>query len=127
MSTTQFQEMYQAARQAMEQGDRARVRELAMQLLSMADSAWEKGEARTLLAWAGHGQLTASDAVSMSNGQSPTVRVTVVDFDMEFWSLVRLMVKAAIAAIPAVIILVFIAMAVAAVLGVVFGLSGFAS
>jgi hypothetical protein len=36
---------------------------------------------------------------------SPAARVVVVDFDMPFWSMVRLMLKWAIASIPAAIVL----------------------
>ena len=39
-------------------------------------------------------------------------RVVVTDFDMRFWSMVKLMVKWAVAAIPATIILVLIGSAV---------------
>ena len=47
--------------------------------------------------------------------QTPATRI--VDINMPFWSLVGFMVKAAIAAIPAFIILVMIYMIVGAVIG----------
>lgn len=48
-------------------------------------------------------------------------RVTVVDFDMSFGHLVMFFVKAAIAAIPAAIILFVLGIAVAAVFGGLIG------
>jgi hypothetical protein len=51
------------------------------------------------------------------------MRVTVVDFDMSFGHLVMFFVKAAIAAIPAAIILFFLGLALAAVFAGVFGVA----
>jgi hypothetical protein len=48
-------------------------------------------------------------------------RVTVVDIQMPFWSMVVFMVKAAIAAIPAVFILTVIASVFMAILNALFG------
>lgn len=53
---------------------------------------------------------------------APT-RVTVVDFDMSFGHLVMFFVKAAIAAIPAAIILFLLGLALAAVFAGVFGVA----
>jgi hypothetical protein len=53
--------------------------------------------------------------------QAP-MRVTVVDFDMSFGHLVMLFVKAAIAAIPAAIVLVMLGVILVAVLGGLVGL-----
>ena len=47
--------------------------------------------------------------------------VVVTDIKIPFWSMVVLLVKWAIAAIPAVIIVFFIAAVLSAVLGVIFG------
>jgi len=47
-------------------------------------------------------------------------KVTVVDIQMPFWSMVLFMVKAAIASIPAVFILTVIAMLFSAFLGAFF-------
>lgn len=48
-------------------------------------------------------------------------RIAVIDVRMPFWSLVVLMVKAAIASIPALIILVVIGAAISAVVAGIFG------
>ena len=48
-------------------------------------------------------------------------RVTVVDIQMPFWSMVVFMVKAAIASIPAVFILTVIASVFMAILSTLFG------
>ena len=48
-------------------------------------------------------------------------RVTVVDIQMPFWSMVVFMVKAAIASIPAVFILTVIASLFMAILSALFG------
>lgn len=48
-------------------------------------------------------------------------RVSIVDIRMPFWSMVVFMVKAAIASIPAVIILSALGAAAFAVLGWIFG------
>jgi hypothetical protein len=48
-------------------------------------------------------------------------RVTVVDIQMPFWSMVVFMVKAAIASIPAVFILTVIASLFMAILSTLFG------
>lgn len=50
--------------------------------------------------------------------------VSIVDVRMPFWSMVVFMVKAAIAAIPAVVILTFIGSVVMALLGVIIGGTG---
>lgn len=55
----------------------------------------------------------------MSN--EPNTRVTVVDIQMPFWSMVVFMVKAAIASIPAVFILTVIASVFMAILSALFG------
>ena len=55
----------------------------------------------------------------MSN--EPNTRVTVVDIQMPFWSIVVFMVKAAIASIPAVFILTVIASVFMAILSALFG------
>lgn len=47
--------------------------------------------------------------------------VTVVDIKMPFWSMVTFMVKWAIAAIPAIIILVMVGALLAGLLGGLFG------
>ena len=54
-------------------------------------------------------------------GGAPT-RVSVVDFEIPFWSLVRLMVKFAFASIPAVIIIVLTVLFAAVILGGIFGI-----
>ena len=51
--------------------------------------------------------------------------VVVTDVKIPFWSMVVLMVKWSIAAVPALIILVVIATAVAAALGAIFGTGWF--
>ncbi|WP_043796454.1 hypothetical protein [Allochromatium vinosum] len=51
----------------------------------------------------------------------PNTRVTVVDIQMPFWSMVVFMVKAAIASIPAVFILTVIASVFMAILSTLFG------
>ena len=51
----------------------------------------------------------------------PNTRVTVVDIQMPFWSMVVFMVKAAIASIPAVFILTVIASLFMAILSALFG------
>ena len=51
----------------------------------------------------------------------PNTRVTVVDIQMPFWSMVIFMVKAAIASIPAVFILMVIALVFMAILSALFG------
>ncbi|ADC61953.1 hypothetical protein [Allochromatium vinosum] len=51
----------------------------------------------------------------------PNTRVTVVDIQMPFWSMVVFMVKAAIASIPAVFILTVIASVFMAILSALFG------
>ena len=56
------------------------------------------------------------ETVPVRNGVNP-LRVTVVDFDMSFWSLVQLMVKAAFAAIPAILIIILITTGMLAILG----------
>ena len=48
-------------------------------------------------------------------------KVTVVDIDMPFWSMVSFMVKWAIAAIPAILILTFLGFIIVVFLG---GLAG---
>jgi hypothetical protein len=48
-------------------------------------------------------------------------RVTVVDIQMPFWSMVVFMVKAAIASIPAIIILTLLAMLISGIFTVMFG------
>jgi hypothetical protein len=48
-------------------------------------------------------------------------KVNIVDIEMPFWSMVVFMVKAAIASIPAFIILTIIGSVVFAVLGGIFG------
>jgi hypothetical protein len=48
-------------------------------------------------------------------------RVTVVDIQMPFWSMVVFMVKAAIAAIPAILILTLIGMVISVVMAALFG------
>lgn len=48
-------------------------------------------------------------------------KVTVVDIQMPFWSMVVFMVKVAIASIPAFIILTLIGMLFAAILSALFG------
>jgi len=53
--------------------------------------------------------------------ESRPARVVVVDFDMPMGSMVKLMVKWAIASIPAVIVLLFVAGLVAGLLGGVMG------
>jgi hypothetical protein len=49
--------------------------------------------------------------------------VTVVDIKMPFWSIVVFMVKASIAAIPAVIILTLVGTLVMSLLGSLFGVT----
>ena len=49
--------------------------------------------------------------------------VTVVDIKMPFWSIVVFMVKASIAAIPAVIILTLVGSLVMSILGATFGVT----
>ena len=115
MAESQFKPLLEAANKAKIEDDRARVESIANQMLSIANGAWEKGEARSLLAWAQGGSVAGT-----GNGmQAPAdpARVTVVNFDIEFGSLVWLMVKAAIAAIPALVILAVIAASLAAVVG----------
>jgi len=51
-------------------------------------------------------------------------RVTVVDFDMEFWTLVKFLVKIALASIPALLILLLFAIFVAVVLGLTGNMMG---
>jgi len=51
----------------------------------------------------------------------PNTRVTVVDIQMPFWSMVVFMVKATIASIPAVFILTVIASVFMAILSALFG------
>jgi hypothetical protein len=51
----------------------------------------------------------------------PSNRVTVVDIQMPFWSMVVFMVKAAIASIPALIILTLLAMLISAIVTALFG------
>jgi hypothetical protein len=51
----------------------------------------------------------------------PNTRVTVVDIQMPFWSMVVFMVKAAIASIPAVFILTVIASVFMTILSTLFG------
>lgn len=48
--------------------------------------------------------------------EEPRQKIIVTDLDVPFWSMVRLMVKLAIAAIPAAIILVFLVRFVVSVL-----------
>ena len=55
------------------------------------------------------------EAVPIRLGGRP-LRVTVVDFDMGFWSMVEFMVKAAFAAIPAILIIMLITTGLLAVL-----------
>lgn len=42
------------------------------------------------------------------NKKQPELRVTVTDLDMPFWSMVHFMIKAAFAAIPAIIAVIII-------------------
>ena len=49
--------------------------------------------------------------------------VTVVDIKMSFWSIVVFMVKASIAAIPAIIILTLVGSLVMSILGATFGVT----
>lgn len=49
---------------------------------------------------------------------SQPLRVVVTDFDMRFWSLVRITVKSAIAAIPAMVILSLIGFGLFVLLGI---------
>jgi uncharacterized membrane protein YdjX (TVP38/TMEM64 family) len=58
----------------------------------------------------------------MENHGANTVRI--IDFDMPFWSMVTFMVKAAIASIPAFIILSIIGTVVFGLLGGIFGGAG---
>ena len=51
----------------------------------------------------------------------PTNTIVVTDIKIPFWSLVVLMVKWALAAIPAVIIMIAIGTVISALLGVMFG------
>lgn len=55
----------------------------------------------------------------MDNGNVP--QVNIVDIKMPFWSLVFFMVKAAIASIPAFIILSIIGMVVFSIFGAIVG------
>jgi hypothetical protein len=71
--------------------------------------------------------LTPSRSRREQSGDQPKVpasisiqRVTVVDLDVKFWTMVWLMIKFAIAAIPAMIVLYLIAAALFAM----FGMSG---
>lgn len=64
----------------------------------------------------------ARPADSLSSGQlSLPTRVIITDFNMPFISMVGLMVKLAIAAIPALIILLILAALISAVLGALLG------
>lgn len=67
-------------------------------------------------------EKTETPIASMSLGQrlKRAEAVVVVDFNMPFPALVGFMVKAAIAAIPALIILAFLAVVALAVLSAVF-------
>lgn len=49
--------------------------------------------------------------------------VTVVDIKMSFWSIVVFMVKASIAAIPAIVILTLVGSLVMSILGATFGVT----
>ena len=64
-------------------------------------------------------------AAGLSSGRNPMSQdareVVVTDVKIPFWSMVSLMVKFAIAAIPAVIILMMVGGLVMAVLGMIFG------
>jgi len=53
--------------------------------------------------------------------EKPATRVNIVDIKMPFWSMVIFMVKAAIASIPAFIILGIIGAIVTTILGGLFG------
>ena len=56
--------------------------------------------------------------------ENPRVgEVTVVDIKMPFWSIVVFMVKASIAAIPAIIILTLVGSLVMSILGATFGVT----
>ena len=55
---------------------------------------------------------------------SQHTEVTVVDIKMPFWSMVVFMVKSAIAAIPAILILALLWAVFAGVIGVLFGGKG---
>ncbi len=56
-----------------------------------------------------------------STRSSDPLRVTVVDFDMSFGQLILFLVKAAIAAVPAVIILAFLSAILLGILGGILG------
>jgi hypothetical protein len=56
-----------------------------------------------------------------STRPSDPLRVTVVDFDMSFGQLILFLVKAAIAAVPAVIILAFLSAILLGILGGILG------
>jgi hypothetical protein len=65
--------------------------------------------------------LTANQNSKEIEMADPTNTVVVTDIKIPFWSLVVLMVKWALAAIPAVIILIAIATVASALLGLLFG------
>ncbi len=111
MAETEFEGLLRGAKEAHAQGDSVLVQSLGHQLQAIAHSSWEKGAARSVLDAAANKGVT--NATTISN----VARVTVVNFDMEFGSLVWLMVKIAIAAIPALIILMGIAFVVVLGLG----------
>lgn len=66
-------------------------------------------------------QTSTTVSESHSTQPSEVLRVTVVDFDMSFGHLVLFLVKAAIAAVPAVIILAFLSAILLSILGGIFG------
>ena len=104
----------QAARFARQLKEPQRAGLLAQEALAIGGSSSEMEEAQEILDWANNPRVAAPPA-------SPQ-RVTVVNFEMEFWSMVSFMVKAAIAAIPALIILIGIALFIVFVVGATFGL-----
>ena len=66
-------------------------------------------------------QTSTTALESHSTSSSAPLRVTVVDFDMSFGQLILFLVKAAIAAVPAVIILAFLSAILLGILGGILG------
>ncbi len=56
---------------------------------------------------------------------APNYRVTVVNFDISFFRLVAFFVKAALASIPAAIIVAFVLMLIGVLIRAIFGFAGF--
>lgn len=114
-------EIMQAARFARQVGEYERVEGLAREALQIGGNRVDDptmDEARELLAWAT--KARPAHGVVLQPETSGSRNVTIVDVRIPFWSMVVLLIKVCMAAIPAAIILLLFWFAVGAGLGGIF-------